>query len=161
MIFYVSVPIDKLEERIGFFSREVFYPEVRMAKVDHLLSLSKDDLARMRGLLEKESLAVFTHGPFFGLDIASLDRNISRYTAECLEIGIEVTAALGAEVMVIHTGFIPFFSRGGRRHWFRNWSRMMPQVVEKAQEFGVTIALENTWEDRPEVLDYLASLLPS
>jgi sugar phosphate isomerase/epimerase len=36
----------------------------------------------------------------------------------------------------------------------------MPQIVKKARGFGVTLALENTWEDRPEVLAHLLGMLP-
>ena len=36
----------------------------------------------------------------------------------------------------------------------------MPSLVEKAHRKGVTIALENTWDDRPEVLLHLKALLP-
>ena len=36
----------------------------------------------------------------------------------------------------------------------------MPAIVEKARECGVRIALENTWDDRPEVLRHLKELLP-
>ena len=60
----------------------------------------------------------------------------------------------------MHTGYLPQFSRGGRRHWFRNWAERMPRIVDHAAESGVTLALENTWDDRPDVLLHLADLLP-
>jgi sugar phosphate isomerase/epimerase len=44
--------------------------------------------------------------------------------------------------------------------WFRNWSDRMPRLIEEARRHGVSIALENTWDDRPEVLDHLRNLLP-
>ena len=41
----------------------------------------------------------------------------------------------------------------------RNWAERMPAVVEHAEKLGVTVALENTWDDRPEIMLHLAGLL--
>ncbi|OQX83078.1 MAG: hypothetical protein B6D63_06755 [Candidatus Latescibacteria bacterium 4484_7] len=157
---FLSTPIEKLVESIPFLADNDLHPEVRMAKVDYIMNLDMDEAKRIGDELSKRGLRVFTHGPFFGLDIASMDRHISEYTAESLIRGIETTAALGAEVMVMHSGFIPFFSRGGRRHWLRNWSERMLPVLDRARESGVTVALENTWEERPELFAFLVEQLP-
>ncbi|MBN1163923.1 MAG: sugar phosphate isomerase/epimerase [Candidatus Krumholzibacteriota bacterium] len=160
MDFYVSVPLSRFESSIDYIKREGFQPEIRMTDVNFMLCQKEKDLARMREIIEKNSFSVFTHGPFFGLDAASLDRNLSEYSIRSLIHGLKTTRALGGRIMVMHTGYLPQFSRGGRRHWFRNWARNMPQVVDKAEEFGVILALENTWDDRPEILLHLAGLLP-
>ncbi|MBN2071897.1 MAG: sugar phosphate isomerase/epimerase [Candidatus Krumholzibacteriota bacterium] len=160
MRFYLSVPLDKLEEKIDFVRKEGFLPEVRMTNVDHMMSISSETLSRIRKTLSSFSFTPLTHGPFFGVDVAGIDRNISEYSVRCLIHGLEITAAIGGGIMVMHTGYLPQFSTGGRRHWFRNWSERMPEVLEKAEELGVMIALENTWDDRPEILEHLAGLLP-
>jgi sugar phosphate isomerase/epimerase len=41
-----------------------------------------------------------------------------------------------------------------------NWSERMRAVVERAGELGVRVALENAWEERPEVLAHLVDLVP-
>jgi sugar phosphate isomerase/epimerase len=160
MDFYVSVPLSRFDELIDEVSGLGLHPEIRMTKADHLARMGPGDLDRMRERLERDSLKVFTHGPFFGLDIASLDRCLSEYSADCLMIGLEATRRLGGDLMVVHTGYMPQFSRGGRRHWFRNWAERMPGIFDRAGELGVTIALENIWDDRPDVLLHLADLIP-
>ncbi len=160
MVFYVSVPLDKLEDSIDHVTREGFHPEIRMDNAERLLNLTDRDAGGMRRLLEERALTSFTHAPFFGLDIASLDAKVSQYSEDTLKRALEVTALLGGRVMVMHTGYLPFFSRSGRRLWFRNWNSRMPQVVERALELDVRIALENTWEDRPEVIAHLIDMLP-
>jgi sugar phosphate isomerase/epimerase len=160
MEFYVSVPLSRFDELIGPVSELGFHPEIRMTKADHLARLSEGDLERMRERLDRDSLKVFTHGPFFGLDIASLDRCLSEYSVDCLLIGLEATSRLGGGLMVMHTGYMPQFSRAGRRHWFRNWAERMPRIVDQARGLGVRIALENTWDDRPDVLLHLADSIP-
>jgi sugar phosphate isomerase/epimerase len=158
--FYVSVPFHRLEEKIDFLSRQGFIPEVRMTETEYLMDLAAVNIDRLRRLLDEKGYRIFSHAPFFGLDVASIDAGISRYSLRCLERAVEVTSALGGDLMVMHTGYLPQYSRIGRRYWFRNWSERMPRLVEKACAHGVTIALENTWDDRPEVLQHLRELLP-
>ena len=160
MIFHVSVMLDELEARLEPAARARFCPEVRMNDARHLMNFPNGDVDRMRRLIEARGLTTFTHGPFLGLDVASLDDHIAEYSAECLLRGLEVTAGLGGPVMVMHTNYSPFFSRAGLRVWLGNWGERMRPVVERAGELGVRIALENAWEERPEVLAHLADLVP-
>jgi sugar phosphate isomerase/epimerase len=160
MRFYLSVPLSRFDTMFDDVAAAGFHPEIRMTKADYLAKMTRSRFAGMRELIEKRSLRTFTHGPFFGLDIASLDICLSEYSADCLNIGLEATSALGGSVMVMHTGYLPQFSRGGRRHWLRNWAERMPRIVERAEKLGVTIALENTWDDRPEIMLRLADMLP-
>ncbi|MBD3179080.1 MAG: TIM barrel protein [Candidatus Latescibacteria bacterium] len=161
MDFFISVPFSDLDSRLDQVVAERFYPEVRMTSTDFLLSVSDSYIDRMARRIEEAGVKVFTHGPFFGLDIASMDSHIGSFSADCLARGVEVTGGLGGDLMVIHTGYLPFFSRGGRRHWFRNWARRIQPLIEIAEKAGVTIALENTWDDRPEILLRLRSLCRS
>ena len=160
MRFFLSVPLSRFDEMFDEVLSAGFCPEVRMTKADYLAKAPMSKFAEMRDRLGKHSLETFTHGPFFGLDIASLDICLSEYSADCLNIGLEATAALGGSVMVMHTGYLPQFSRGGRRHWMRNWAERMPRIVEHAEKLGVILALENTWDDRPEIMLHLADMLP-
>jgi sugar phosphate isomerase/epimerase len=160
MNFFLSVPLSSFDEMFDNVVSAGFRPEVRMTRADRLAKTTRSELAGMRERIERRSMTTFTHGPFFGLDIASLDVCLSEYSADCLKIGLEATAALGGSVMVMHTGYLPQFSRGGRRYWLRNWAERMPKIVEHAVKLGVTLALENTWDDRPEIMLRLAEMLP-
>jgi sugar phosphate isomerase/epimerase len=161
MIFHASVMLDELEERLDAVVRAGFHPEVRMTDVEHMRRLSDGEVSRLRRLLEARGLTTFTHGPFLGLDIASLNDHIAEYSAECLVRGCEVTAGLGGSTMIVHTNYSPFFSRAGLREWLGNWSARMPSILRKAEGLGVRVALENAWEERPEVLAHLIDVLPA
>ncbi len=160
MQFHVSITLDTLEGRVDEALRGGFRPEVRMANVEHLRLLDAASLSRLRDLRDERGFRTFSHGPYLGLDIASLNGHIARYSAECLDRGIEATAALGGSVMVIHTNYSPFFSRAGLREWMRNWSERMLPVIETARSLGVSLALENVWERTPEELERLLDALP-
>jgi sugar phosphate isomerase/epimerase len=160
MRFFISVPLSRFDDMFDDVVGAGFHPEIRMTRADYLARAAVSKFTRMKEMFEERSLRTFTHGPFFGLDIASLDICLAEYSADCLNTGLEATAALGGSVMVMHTGYMPQFSRGGRRHWLRNWAERMPRIVEHAERLGITLALENTWDDRPEIMLHLAGLLP-
>lgn len=158
MRFFISIPLSQADRKLETAVADGFNPEIRMTRTDFLFSLSGSGIEEIAGRIERAGAKVLIHGPFFGLDIASMDRHISEFSADCLMKGIEVTAALGGRVMVVHTGYVPLFSKGGRRHWMRNWGERSKPIIEKASDCGVTIALENTWDDRPEILLRLREL---
>jgi len=161
MDFFLSVPLSQLDERLEKVMGEGFFPEVRMTRTEFLMNLSETEIDSLAGRIREGGAGVITHGPFFGLDVASMDSHISSFSIDCMIRGVEVTRALGGDLMVIHTGYSPFFSRGGRRHWFRNWGNRIRPVIDRAKSSGVTIALENTWDDFPEILVRLRSLCGS
>ena len=160
MIFHASVLLDELEEKFDSVARAGFCPEVRMTDVEHLMRIPDAEVARMRALIESRHLSTFTHGPFLGLDVASLNGHIARYSADCIERGLEVTAGLGGSTMVIHTNYSPFYSREGLREWLGNWGERMSGLLAKAAGLGVRVAIENAWEERPEALARLVDVLP-
>lgn len=160
MRFHVSVMLHDFERGLDAAAREGFLPEVRMADVERMRRLDAASLGRMRGLLDERGRGALAHGPYLGLDVASLNEHIARYSAECLERGAEIAAALGCSVMVVHTNYSPFFSRAGLREWLGNWSERMSPIVERARALGVGVALENVWERTPEELERLLGALP-
>lgn len=160
MIFHASVLLDEFEEKFDSIAGAGFHPEVRMTDVEHLMRVPDAEVARLRKLVENRHLSIFTHGPFLGLDVASLNGHIARYSVDCIERGCEVTAGLGGSTMVVHTNYSPFYSREGLREWLGNWGERMGDVLAKAGGLGVRIALENAWEERPEALARLVDLLP-
>jgi len=159
MVFHVSVTLDSFESEIDRIAEAGFHPEVRMSDIEHLLRIPQTEAERFGRLIRERSLSVFTHGPYLGLDIASLNAHLARHSRECLERGLEVTAALGGRLMVMHTNYSPFYSRGGLREWLGNWSVRMPAVLAAGRELGVAVAVENAWEESPRVLEHLVDLL--
>jgi sugar phosphate isomerase/epimerase len=160
MVFYASILLEEFDAKLDSHLASGFSPEVRMTNARYMLEVTEAQLERMRARLDDRGVTVFTHGPFLGLDIASLNDHIARYSAECLERGLRVTSGLGGAVMVMHTNYSPFFSRSGFREWLGNWSARVPAVLDRADELGVTVAIENAWERQPEAFARLLDALP-
>lgn len=159
MDFYVSVMLNDFERGLEMASKEGFYPEIRITDTEHMLSLSGKDISSMHRLMDCFQARTFVHGPFLGLDIASLNDRIADYSMQCMERGLEITAALGGPIMVVHSNYSPFFSRSGLRDWLGNWAARMPGLLDCAEKLSVRIALENVWEPRPEALMRLMDVL--
>lgn len=95
------------------------------------------------------------HGPFFGLDIASPDRDVRAIVQKRMLQGLDVAEALGADLMVIHSPF---------NHWHQlnraNYPSVYPSLVDcsaaclapvldRAAQTGCVLVLENCDDTDP------------
>lgn len=95
------------------------------------------------------------HGPFFGLDMSNPDAAIRAIIQKRLITGVEIAAALDADLMVVHSPF---------NYWhtlnYSNYTHLRPALMEAcadclapvlsaAQTHGVTLALENIDDTDP------------
>ena len=105
------------------------------------------------------------HGPFFGLDLSNPDREIRAVVQKRLITGIEIAAALSADLMVVHSPF---------NFWhvlnYTNYPHLRPAlmkactdclvpVLARAAEHGVTLALENIDDTSPADRADLADMI--
>ena len=89
------------------------------------------------------------HGPFFGLDISSPDRDIRAVVQRRLLRGIEIAEALGATHMVVHSPFTCWhalnYANYGRLRadLFEASADCLGPVLARAADAGCTVMLEN------------------
>ena len=112
----------------------------------NLLAQIRKDIAAA-GVSDPSGL--FLHGPFTEIHPAAIDYRARRMGMERLNEAYEVSAALGINRMVVHTGWIPFI-------YFKSWQ------TEKGAEFwqkfmsdkpsDFHIYVENVLEDEPYML---------
>lgn len=114
-----------------------------------------DLVAAWRGLLDGHEGPRGIHGPFFGLDIATPDREVRAIVQKRMLQALDVAAALGADLMVIHSPF---------NHWHQlnraNYPSVYPSlmessaaclapVLERAAQTGCVLVLENCDDTDP------------
>lgn len=102
------------------------------------------------------------HGPFFGLDIGNPDAEIRGVIQKRFLKGLELTEALGATQMVIHSPFTywhvlnrinyPFV----RPLIFESAADCLAPVLERAATIGCTVVLENIDDTDPSARVELA-----
>lgn len=102
-----------------------------------------------------------THAPHAGLDPLSPDPTLARYARASLHRAVRVTAALGADRMVLHSG-LPF--RRDEAEALRYLGRAvtwLEPLAEEADELGVALLLENTTERDPACLQPVFETIPT
>jgi len=137
------VPMYPLEEaiirtaKLGYSGIEVEGARPHLWPYD----IGKDEVNSIRKLLKENHLELpAITGHHFGLNLASPNKkerkDASEYVVKCLEL----CADLGAKVYVLVPGFVLYGTS-----WDDAWKMSMESMgkaVEKAEEIGVTIAIE-------------------
>lgn len=95
------------------------------------------------------------HGPFYGLDVSNPDPEIRAVVQKRLIKGVEIAAALQADLMVVHSPFNFWHVLNYANYEFLRPALMeasidcLTPVLASAQTHGVTLALENIDDTNP------------
>lgn len=127
----------------------------------------RPEAERVRGLLAGYTGRLGIHGPFWGLSLASPDRDIRALVQRRMMQGLDVCEAINATQMVIHSPFNIWGSQnnamryGVMDHIYGNVHATMDAVVKRAEDQGVTLVLENIEDlvpaERRALVDSFAS----
>ena len=102
-----------------------------------------------RDIEETGTERVIVHGPFTEIIPAAIDGRARDFAKKRLEEAWEVCRAIGAEGMVVHTGWIPFM-------YFKEWQAekgaafWQEFMQDKPQDFRIFV--ENVLDDEPYML---------
>ena len=102
-----------------------------------------------RDIEETGAEKVIVHGPFTEIIPAAIDGRARDFAKKRLEEAWEVCRAIGAEGMVVHTGWIPFM-------YFKEWQAekgaafWQEFMQDKPQDFRIFV--ENVLDDEPYML---------
>jgi sugar phosphate isomerase/epimerase len=108
-----------------------------------------DLIAQWRRALDGHKGPRGIHGPFYGLDLSNPDRDIRSIVQARLIKGIEIAAALQADIMVVHSPFNFWHSlnytnfSGIRDSLMAACADCLAPVLDRAATEGVTVVLEN------------------
>lgn len=80
------------------------------------------------------------------MNLGSRDNHVLDYSLNILSAGLEVTKALQAPLMVFHTGFFPQLNPKGRAKWMNVFLPTLNELIAKAQQLEIQLAMENTYE---------------
>jgi len=107
------------------------------------------------------------HGPFIGFDIASSDAEIREIVQKRLLQGLEVAEALHATHMVVHSPFTQWHTQNVwnfewiRPQMFEDAQATLAPAVERAENIGCTLVLENINDVDPSDRRLLADAIDS
>lgn len=116
---------------------------------------TSDLVARYKTALDGHTGPRGIHGPFFGLDLSNPDRDIRAVVQKRLIAGIEIAAALDADMMVVHSPFTFWHVLNYTNYSFMRETVMedcvacLTPVLARAAAEGVLLVLENIDDTAP------------
>ena len=152
---HVNVPYPMLRSRAEFALKNRIHPEIYFSGQD----LDTYDEKEARDLAEKlrgNGLEVTFHGPFMDLSPGGVDPRIKEVTSDRFSRTIQLAEIFRPETIVFHAGYEKWKFDADVDLWLKSSLQTWNPLVKAAEEVGVTLALENVYEETP---DSIAALL--
>ena len=105
-----------------------------------------------------EKLAPFsvsTHLPFYDLNFGSPDPFISKYSVDVMLEALEVSLLLGSSIAVSHINLNRSLPEKAFKKWWKGFVEAKNKIEKKADELGLTVVWENTYENDFKVFDMM------
>ncbi|UWX64817.1 sugar phosphate isomerase/epimerase family protein [Deinococcus rubellus] len=155
----LAVTLPELRQAAGWLkdgARDVELQDI--CEVPALLDGDWREVARQsRELLEGHTGRIGVHAPFWNLSLASLDPEIRRVVQSRYLLGLDYAEAVGGTHLVIHSPFY-FFGHAlvAHRDTLEQEIELthltLRPVLERAEQLGCTLVIENILDTNPEPL---------
>lgn len=157
---HVHIPYQQLDELLPMAVQRRLQPEIGFKGPD-LDQLDPELIDRTSAKLVEAELAVTIHAPFFDLNPGAIEPYVFEATAIRFRQTIAAAARLGARTIVFHPGY-EYWKYGGMDHlWLEASLEFWPAIIELAEEYELTLALENIFETHPGTLVELLDRIDS
>lgn len=154
LVFPLSYPValEHLRERMPFLLDHGLNVEVDLSDTTYNGEITIRDLERLAIELRRNKIKVAAHLPHRDLKLASHDKMIMQHSMDAIQEGLEIGKILGARVAIFHSGFSNHVKPGEIDWWVDECIGTLEELVARAQEEEVIVALENTWESDEQVI---------
>jgi sugar phosphate isomerase/epimerase len=159
-IIHVNVPYSMLLERIDFALTNRIHPEIFFSS-EELDTHPVKEVKYLSGILQRNGLEVTLHSPFMDLSPGGLDRKIKEVTLDRFSETIELAGILKPKTIVFHPGYEKWKFNGEVKLWLESSLQTWRPLVRKAEEMGLTLTIENVYEEGPEPLVALLKAIDS
>ena len=114
-----------------------------------------DDFRKTAETLAEAGRSVTFHAPFYDLRPGALDPRIRRVTRDRLSAVFDLVPAFTPKSVVCHAAFDRRYYISHEDEWLENSIETWEYLADLAHKAGTVIALENTYEDTPELFGRL------
>lgn len=144
----------KFDETITLANEQKFNLEIcQFADPALLDSNYKQLLDNYKKSLKKYDGKITTHGSFMDLNPASKDQRIVEITKKRYKKNIEVAKELNASTIVFHSGYNGLVKNSVYKYKFiEKTIDFWKTYIKNFENTGIIAALENTYEEKPEIL---------
>jgi sugar phosphate isomerase/epimerase len=159
-IIHVNVPYSMLLQRIDFVLQNRIHPEIYFS-AEELDTCHEADVRYLAETLQKHALETSLHGPFMDLSPGGIDRKIKEVTSERFLKTIELAHSFKPKTIVFHPGYEKWKFDGNVKLWLKSSLETWKPLIKEAEALGLTLAIENVFEETPDSLATLLSEIDS
>jgi sugar phosphate isomerase/epimerase len=153
-VVHINVPYSMLLHRIDFAIQNQIHPEIYFSGED-LDACREEDLQRLSKVLRENHLEISIHGPFMDLSPGGADRRIKEVTIDRFLRTIELSQFFRPKVIVFHPGYERWKFDGEVKGWLESSLQTWRPLVQEAEKMGLTLAIENVFEETSETIKNL------
>ncbi|MCK4305866.1 MAG: sugar phosphate isomerase/epimerase [Candidatus Eisenbacteria sp.] len=155
------VPLATLRERIPFLLDHGLNVEVDLSDTTYNGEITIRELERLAIELRRNKIKVIAHLPHHDLKLASHDKMILQHSMDAVQEGLEIGKILGARIAIFQSGFSNHVKPKDIDWWVAECIVALEDLVSRAKEEEVIVALENTWESDEAVIGRLYDAVDS
>lgn len=147
----INIPYSMLLQKIDFVLNHRLFPEIYFS-ADDLDAYQAEEGRELAQALQRNGLEITIHGPFMDLSPGGVDRRIKEVTLDRFSRTMEAAAPFKPKAIVFHPGYEKWKFDGDVGLWFESSLQTWRPLVGEATERGLTIAIENVYEETPDIL---------
>jgi len=159
-VIHINVPYSMLLQRIDFVLQNRIHPEIYFSAED-LDACHEKDVKHLAEILQQNNLEITLHGPFMDLSPGGVDRKIKEVTSDRFLKTIELAYFFKPKMIILHPGYEKWKFDGNVKLWLESSLQTWRPLVKKAEELGLTLAIENVFEETPDSLAILLNEIDS
>jgi sugar phosphate isomerase/epimerase len=153
-VIHINVPYWMLLQRIDFAIENRINPEIYFSAED-LDACQEKDVQHLSEILERNQLEITLHGPFMDLSPGGVDRRIKEVTVDRILKTMELARFFKPKMIVFHPGYERWKFDGNVKLWLKSSLQTWRPLVNEAGERGLTLAVENVFEESPDSIKEL------
>lgn len=157
---FVHVPYLHLARHLDYLVANRLNPEIFFS-ADALDDVIPEKMQAEADLLAESGLQCTIHTPFMDLNPGSVVRQIREVTRQTFNDVLDAAEIFKPQVMVFHPGYDRWRYGEKKEEWLRHSIDTFQMVLERAEQIGCTVAVENIFEEEPSTLLALLEALDS
>ena len=153
-VIHINVPYSMLLKRIDFAIENRINPEIYFSAED-LDACHEREAQHLSRTLQENQLEITLHGPFMDLSPGGVDRRVKEVTRDRLSKTIKLAHFFKPKMIVFHPGYERWKFDGNVKLWLESSLQTWRPLVKRAEEMGLTLAVENVFEETPDPIKNL------
>lgn len=159
-VIHTNVPYSMLLQRIDFAIKNRIHPEIYFSAED-LDTCHENDVKRLAETLHGNELEITLHGPFMDLSPGGVDQRVKEVTSDRFIKTIEFGLFFKPKTIVFHPGYEKWKFNGNVNLWLESSLQTWKPLVKEAEETGLTLVIENVFEETPDTIKTLLEQINS